>query len=197
MIKAILFDADGVLINSEMFSRHLAKDYGISTDITDPFFTGPFKDCLIGNADLKEILPPYLKEWGWEKSVDDFLDYWFESEHKIDEELVQYIQELRGRGVKCYLATNQEKYRVQYMLDKMGFSQCFDKIYASAHLGYRKPAMEFYTKVTEDLGLDKEEILFWDDTQGNIEAAKDFGIKTELYLSFEDFKNKMKTIYGL
>ncbi len=194
MIKAVLFDADGVLLTGERFSRKLAKDYGISTDITEPFFKGPFKECIIGNADLKELLPQYLQKWGWQKSVDDFLDEWFESEHKIDEQLVQYIQDLRKKGIKCYLATNQEKYRVQYMLDKMGFSECFDKVYASSHLGHRKPAMEFYSKVVEDLGLEKSQILFWDDTSENIDAANQFGLKAELYTSFEDFKDTMNTL---
>src|SRR3989344_4996521 len=40
--------------------------------------------------------------------------------------------------------------------------------------------------------IQKEEILFWDDTAGHIQGAKDFGIQTELYTSFEDFKEKMK-----
>jgi beta-phosphoglucomutase-like phosphatase (HAD superfamily) len=40
MIKVVLFDADGVLINTELFSVHLARDYGISMETTLPFFTG-------------------------------------------------------------------------------------------------------------------------------------------------------------
>lgn len=192
MIKAILFDVDGVLVNGERFSNNLAKDYGIAPDVTEPFFNGPFKDCILGKADLKETIEPHLKDWGWKGTVDELLNYWFKSEHNIDEDLVEYIQDLRKRGIKCYLATNQEKYRTQYMLDKMGFAHSFDKVYASSQLGHRKPNQEFYDKIMEDLpGINKEEILFWDNAVDNVEAARQFGIKGEVYSTFEDFKQKM------
>ena len=191
-IKVVLFDADGVMINGEMFSEHLERDFGVSKDIIAPFFKGPFRDCIIGNADLKEIILPYLKEWNWEGTVDEFLTYWFKSEHNIDMNLVKYISKLRDKGIKCYLVTNQEKYRVEYMLKEMDFQNVFDKIYASAHLGHRKPAQEFYEKMYADLGnVQKDEILFWDDNEENIEQARIFGINAELYKNFEKFEGKM------
>jgi len=193
MIKVVIFDADGVLINGEKFSIQLARDYGISTDVTLPFFTGIFKDCIIGKADLKEVLPSYLKTWGWGKSVDEFLNYWFKSEHNIDQELVSYIQNLRSRGIVCCLATNQEKHRFEYMLSKMNFSNVFDQVFASAHLGYKKPNLEFYDRLTEKLvDINKDEILFWDDTWENVKAAKQFGIHAELYTNFNSYKECME-----
>lgn len=192
MIKVIILDADGVLINGERFSVRLAKEYGISLEQTASFFTGPFNECLIGNADLKEALVPYLEEWGWKTGVDAFLEYWFAAEHSIDEELVAYIQELRKQGIKCFVATNQEKHRAEYMLEKMGFADSFDKLYASAHLGHKKPSIVFYEKLLAELGdVQKGEVLFWDDAPENIEGAKEFGIHAELYTSFDDFKQKM------
>lgn len=189
MIKVILFDADGVMVNGERFSVALDRDYGISIETTLPFFNGPFQECLVGNADLRETVSPYLSGWGWEKGVDAFLEYWFNIEHTINEELVSYIQELRGQGILCLLATNNEKYRFKYMLDKMGFSNCFDKTYASAHLGSKKPNHDFFQKICSELSdVNKDEILFIDDDKDNIDSAKIFGINSVLYTSVGDIK---------
>lgn len=175
-----------------MFSVQLAKDYKITTDITLNFFTGEFTECIIGKKDLKIVLPKYLKKWGWNKSVDEFLKYWFKSEHKINQELIDYIQNLKIKGIKCYLATNQEKYRTDYMLNNMKFYNIFNKVYSSAHLGFKKPDLNFWEKILLDLKeFKKNEILFWDNSQINIESAKQFGLNAELYLNFNDFKKKM------
>ena len=49
------------------------------------------------------------------------LDYWFTRDHKIDTEMVSYINDLKNKGVLCLLATNNEKHRFAYMLDKNEF----------------------------------------------------------------------------
>ena len=190
MIKAVLFDADGVLINAERFSKQLARDYGISTDMTLPFFSSIFQECLIGQADLKEKLPSYLKEWGWKGSVDAFLEYWFKSEHKIEKPVIEFIHELKSKGIRTSVATNNEKYRVEYMISQMGFGEIMEKVYSSASLGFKKPDQEFFKAVVEDLKLEMDEILFWDDDLENVEGAKLLGIHAELYTSFEEFKSK-------
>lgn len=193
MIKVLIFDADGVLINGDIFSKRFSKEYNIDISKINPFFDGPFKDCLVGKADLKEVIVPYLGEWGWKEGVDNFLEYWFSTEHSIDQELIDYIQEHRKNGIKCVMATNQEKYRADYLFNKIGFVNSFDKMYVSAHLGHKKINKEFFEKLVGDLDyIKKDEILFWDDDIENIDIAKEFGINAELYITFEDFKQKMK-----
>ncbi|MCC6323624.1 HAD-IA family hydrolase [Candidatus Nomurabacteria bacterium] len=189
MIKVILFDADGVLVNGERFSVVLEREHGISINKTLPFFNGEFQNCLIGNADLKETVEPHLSDWGWEQGTDAFLDYWFNAEHTINEELIEYIQELRQKGIQCFVATNNEKYRFGYMLDKMGFAKSFDKTYSSAHLGSKKPDLEFFQKIYNELeNVGKDEILFIDDDHKNVENAKEFGINAEIYQSVDQIK---------
>lgn len=196
MIKVIIFDADGVLIhNKKKFSILLAEKYGIPLEKTLPFFNGPFQDCLIGNADLKKTLSSYLSTWGWSKGVDNFLDLWFQTEHNINEELIQYVQKLRQKEILCFLATNNEKYRFQYILDKMGFANSFDKAYASAHLGHKKPEISFFSKILKELkDVKKDEILFVDDSIENVKGALEFGIHTELYVSMDSLKDKLAVL---
>lgn len=192
MIKAMLFDADGVIINSKMFVEYLEKDFNISRTQTENFFREKFYDCLVGKADLKTELEPYLIEWGWKNSVDDFLEYWFKAEHQIDEALVNRIQALRKLGIKCFVATNQEKHRAQYMLDKMAFSSSFDSLFSSADIGYRKPSIDFFDKMFQKLKpISKEEVLFWDDTIENVRAASDYGFLAEHYTTFENFDRSL------
>ncbi|MFL5663923.1 MAG: HAD family hydrolase [Ktedonobacteraceae bacterium] len=191
MIKIMLFDVDGVLVNGELFSRHLARDHGITPDTTSPFFTGPFFECLVGQADLKQILPSYVQEWGWQHSIDDFLSYWF-STYSMNEPLLHIIQQLRQQGIPCYLATNQEQYRTAYILEEMGFAQKFDGIFSSAHVGQVKSQPAFFEHVLRKLnGIAAHEILFWDDSAPNVATARQSGLQAEIYTTFADFTIKM------
>jgi putative hydrolase of the HAD superfamily len=197
MITTVIFDADGVLINSESFSETLARDYNVDHDKEREFFTTKFQDCLIGKADLKESVAPYLTAFGWKGTVDEFLDYWFKAGHSLDETLIEYIQKLRRSNMRVVLATNQEKYRTQYMLEHMGFEGAFDKIYSSAHLGLKKPAVAFFAKVVEDMGVQKDEVLFWDDDQRNIDGALEYGINAEFYTDYPSFLETIQSKYSL
>jgi putative hydrolase of the HAD superfamily len=193
MLKVLLLDADGVLIHAEMFSKQLERDYGIPYAKIEPFFTSEFQKCLIGEADLREVIAPHLEEWGWKGSVDELLNFWFKAEHIIDQDLIDYILTLRDKGIRLFVATNQEKHRAQYMLDKMGFSDVFEQVYASAHLGHRKPAIDFFAKLHERLAdVEKHEIVFWDDSEENVKGAREYGIQAEIYTGLDDFKRKME-----
>ena len=191
MIKIILFDVDGVLVDGELFSRRLARDHGITLEMTRSFFAGPFSECLVGQADLKQVLLDYMREWGWQHSIDDFLSFWF-SEHSINEPLLISVQHLRQQGIPCYLATNQEQYRTAYILEEMGFAQKFDGIFSSAHVGQVKSQPAFFEHVLRKLnGIAAHEILFWDDSAPNIATARQFGLQAEIYTTFADFTRKM------
>lgn len=196
--KCILFDADGVVIRSEIFSKQYQKKYGVENDAMLPFFKWDFQDCIIGKSDLKELLNPWLSKWKWENSIEDFLSFWFQAEHCIDKKMLSLIKDLRNKDMVCYLATNQERYRTEYMRNEMGFWEIFDGVFSSCEIGYKKPEKEFYSFILQDLnkkhGLTPYEVMFLDDAQKNIIWAKEFGVDAYLYKDFESFKKQVNII---
>lgn len=192
MIKAILFDADGMVVTGPRFSDVLEEKYSITRDKTEPFFSSEFQMAQIGRANLREVLIPYLERWDWNGTVDELIKVWFESV-KPDPQMLQKIAELRAKGITCCLASNQEKLRAAYLANEMGLEKIFDKIFISAHIGHKKPLVEFFEYIAEHLeGIKKEEILFWDDKDTNIDAARSFGFQAEEFRNFNDFSKKLE-----
>lgn len=191
MIKVVIMDADGVLINGEKFSVVLSRELNVDPVKEREFFTTVFQDCLTGKEDLKVSVAPYLNSFGWDGDVDSFLEFWFKSEHSLNEDLMSIVDQLRIVGIKVVLATNQERYRTEYMLKYMGFDGKFDAIYSSAHVGYKKPDDKFYKYILSEQSISPEEAIFWDDDERNIQGARASGIRSELYQDIEHFKNVM------
>jgi len=151
--------------------------------------------CLVGKADLKEELKKYLGQWGWKKSVDELLSYWFVNEGVPDEHMLKSVKSLRSKGVACYLGTNNEKYRTQYLFEDIGLKKYFDGTFSSAELGFMKPQQEFWASIYEYLGEpNKSEVLVWDDDEKNVTSAKSFGFRSELYSDVDSYEKRIKAL---
>jgi len=194
MVKAIIFDCDGPVIKRDMyFTRRLVSEgINIKMEKVLPFFEGDFILCETGKKDLKQELKKVFKDWGWKGSVEELMDYWFRNEAEKREEMLKYIKELRSGGVKCYLATDNEKYRVAYLLDTVGLREHFDGFFPSCEIGYLKKQKKFWQAAYRNLdNYRKDEILVWDDDLKNVNRAKEFGFLAEQYENFGDFEAKM------
>ncbi len=198
MIKAILLDADGVAITPHpYFSQRLQDDFGIPVENVLPFFKGEFKLCTVGQADLKQEISKYFPAWGWNKSVDELFDIWFSGEEETDDDVLRTVDELRLEGIKCYLASDNEKYRARYILNDMGLGKHFDKAFFSCDLGYTKSDQEFFENVIADVKLQPKEILYLDDDPKNIEIAKMQGINSIIYKNIESLRNAIQELIKL
>jgi len=193
--KAVLFDADGVVVRAKKFSDHYALAHNIAVDDMTPFFTGEFQKCIIGKADLKKALVPWLSRWQWGGSVDEFLQYWFETEVTVDERVVSTIKQLRSQGIVCGLATNQVNDRIEYFRKELGFDTLFDYTFVSSSIGHKKPSTAFYSYIFDTLRREHEiapsEILYFDDSEKNVLEAQRLGVQAYHYQSFSDLKTHL------
>jgi putative hydrolase of the HAD superfamily len=189
MIKVVLFDADGVaLLKHGYFSDRLSRDCGIPTEKIVPFFKTEFRTCQLGKADLKQELTKYLADWNWKKSVDDFLDYWFIKDTLVDEKVLVQAERFRSKGVKCYLVSDQEKYRAEYIRKNLRFDTKFDDCFFSCEIGYSKADPEFFRSVLNRLDARPEEVLYFDDEEKNVQNALSLDITSKLYFDLKDLE---------
>ena len=193
MIRSIVFDMDGMVVRHDRLSDRLVSDYGIPMEKLLPFFTGDFQKCLIGELDLKEVLPRHFSDWGWQGSVDDLLDVWFDPKHSIiDTRFERLVSQLLRAKVKSYLATNNERYRTENLIHR-GLGSSFDEIFSSAFLGCKKPDPEFFRKIAGLIGESQDSILFCDDDEENLSEAEKSGFMTYRYTDFETFEKFLET----
>lgn len=196
-VKALVFDVDGVLVEPWGFANYLKLAYPAIAPQTAEFFHGVFGDCLVGKADMREVLPPFLEKWGWPHSLDTFLQLWFEMEKEVDARLLHAVAAARSAGIRCYVATNQEKYRVAYMREQMRFDTYFDGVYSSAQIGVKKPELRFFEAITADVGVAPSQMLFWDDTLANVDAARIHGWQAEYYSDYARFAEQFHLATGI
>lgn len=188
MIKAVIFDVDGVLLHSGAFGARLAREYGFERAALDEFWRGPFARCTLGLADLKEELAAVLREARCRVTVEECLKQWFDADSGSNAAAFEAAAQLRDRGIPCHVGSTQERYRATYLEKRLGFSRHFDRLFFSCHMGVRKPQPEFYAQVTSALGAAPAELLFIDDQRANVEAARAFGWNAELYAFGDDLR---------
>lgn len=194
--KVLLVDIDGVMINRpRLFTEKLESQFSIDTSCMQPFFAGPFKECTLGRADLKEKLADVIQDWPWKGTVDELMHFWLNEGTEINPLMSSYIEELAARGFDCYITTEQEKYRAEKLRDLLVRDGLFKNIFYSAALGFSKKVPDFFQKVTESLGpISKKEILLIDDSPEVVANAQAFGIETYLFTDFEKFKQDMTRV---
>lgn len=193
MNRVAVFDADGVVIKKgEVFSKRFSAKHGVPMEKIMEFFRGEFQECLVGTADLKEVLPYRLKEWGVNEDIEEVLGFWFGAEAEVDEEVVEEAAKLRGKGIACYIATNNEEHRVNYLRDVVGLSKWFDGILSSASLGFKKPSGEFFTQAQMAMGVENStDIWFWDDDVENVEGAVAAGWHGRLFTGMDQLHKEI------
>lgn len=192
-VSAVLFDADGVLtLPEEVFSVVYARSHGLDDEPFEHFFKTEWRDFVTGKRDLKEAIASNPELWQWDGDADSLLDYWFKTEDIRNDALIALIQELGQKGLTCYLATEQEKYRAAYMKDVM-FKGLFRDHFVTCKIGFKKSEPAFFEEIIRRLqvempSLTPDEIVFFDDDQPKVNTALSVGINAHLYQSIDHVK---------
>lgn len=195
--KVILFDVDGLLIRLPYyFGAVLAKQgYKNAEKVLDSYFhSDAHRHCLEGKADMAKSIAPSLKKFGWKGTAKEFQSkrFKFESAY-LQKDIVSIVRRLRKAGISCFLCTDQEKNRAEFILNEMDFKNIFDGYFISCFIGYRKCHNNFWKQVLKELkkefsDIRPDEVVFFDDKRNNINVALKFGIKALSFKNKGQFK---------
>lgn len=186
-LRWLLFDVDGVLLPAADLTADLRREHGITREQLRELVAAHFDACLVGAADLATELRPWLSRWAYPGTPRDFLEAVFAAEREPDAHLLEAAAGLRRRGMRCGIASNQERWRAEHLERRLGLAERFDAVFFSCRLGAKKPEPGFYSEVERRLGVPGEAILFWDDQEANVEAARERGWQAGHYTGHAGF----------
>jgi putative hydrolase of the HAD superfamily len=171
-----LFDADGVIqrANPDRFDV-LSSLSGGNGDLLEEIFAAE-RPAALGQADFVEVLTGVLQGWGAQDQLDVALQAWREIEP--DGNALRLVEQLRESGVRCFVASNQHRYRADVMSRHLGYAEHFDGELYSYSLGAAKPDTAFFEQALRCAKADPATTIFIDDSLTNIEAATAVGIST-------------------
>lgn len=195
MIKGIIFDLNGVFLQSNLLSERMETKFGIKTDDFVSALKKVMEVARKPNApDSYDLWKPYFKDWGLNLSKEEFFDFWFSGE-TLFPELVDYVDELKEKRYKVFILSNNFRERTEYY--RQHFPDLFEKFdgtYFSWETGFVKPQIEAFMNILQENNLKPEECIYFDDSEKNIEIAKDkVGIRSEIYKDLEATKRTIES----
>lgn len=182
MINLVVFDMDGVLIDSEDLSISIGIKFfqkmGRSLEKKDflphlgtgeyDFFSGPAKDNDI-SFDMREASAFFKNQYKKEirkKSL--ALDGAF-----------SFIERVKKAGLKIAIASSAKKWKVEENLRNIGFEPSFfDAVITEEDIKRNKPYSDIYLLALIKCAESSENAVVFEDARGGIRAAKSAGIRT-------------------
>ena len=181
MIKAVLFDMDGVLVDSEAFIAKaamamLAERYGVIATREDFLpFVGMGEDRFIGGVAEKYgvVLEPVRDK------ARTYELYFEVIKGKLCEikGASAFVQECRDHGLKTAIATSADRRKLEANLREIGLPEAFfDATIDGLQIERKKPAPDIYLKAASCLGIAPRDCLVVEDAVSGVQAAKAAGM---------------------
>lgn len=182
MIKAYIFDMDGVLCDSEWFIAEAASlmfktVYGLTVHHSDfkPFI-GTGEDRFIGGVAKKygvSLTMPRDKETTYQLYADCVKD-----NLRSLPGVVEFIRDSAAKGLKLAVATSADRFKMDVNLESIGLDvEIFDALITGNDIKHKKPAPDIFLKAAQKLGVDPAECVVFEDAVTGVQAAKAAGCR--------------------
>jgi putative hydrolase of the HAD superfamily len=187
-IRAVISDFGGVLTNplSEAFAA-MQRSSNISLEalgnamarLAEEDGFHPLFELETGRLSEHDVLArlgaALSEDLGRPVELHGFGEAYF-AELKPNEPMLDHMRELRGRGYRMALLTNNVREWQPLWRPVLPIDEIFEVLVDSGFVGMRKPDAEIYELTLERLGLPAGACLFLDDTEVNCDAARALGM---------------------
>ncbi len=181
MIKGVLFDMDGVLVDSEEFickaAVQMFKERGIAVRESDFLpFVGAGEDRYLGGVAEKYGISLDLKtaKTRTYKIYDEII----QGNMEILPGVQDFIKKCRDFKLKIALATSADETKMKANLNATGLSlSLFDAAVSGLDVERKKPYPDIYVKAARLIGLSPENCLVIEDAVNGVAAAKAAGTR--------------------
>ena len=177
--KAILFDMDGVLIESEFLMRHSAiqalAEYGIQAKHEDfREFTGMGEDMFVGGV-AQKYGHTYTFDMK-ERAYDYFGEQIKELAH-VPEGVKEMLMALHEKGLVMAVCSAADLRKVKYNIKAIGVDESiFSALVTGSDVERKKPFPDIYLKGAELIGMEPKDCLVVEDAVSGIKAAHAAGM---------------------
>jgi len=217
VFKALIFDCDGVLVDTERDAHrpgfNLAfKEFGIDAEWSVELYAR-----LLLTAGGKERMVVYFNEFGWpEEQVakfggkDELILALHKEKTRLTSDIVKdlpvrpgilrIIDEAIANGVRLGVCTTSNPKFIDAVLDLFGAERkaAFEFVHAGDVVAKKKPAPDIYLLALETLGVPASDCMVIEDSRNGLLAATGAGIPTlvtmSTYTGEEDFSEAVKVV---
>ncbi|MGQ0794287.1 MAG: HAD family hydrolase [Deltaproteobacteria bacterium] len=180
MIKAVIFDMDGVMIDSEPLwektERILLGRRGID-------YNPSYRDKIVGlnQQDSGALL---VRTFNLPETVDDIIGERiaillgiYETELRLMDGLIRLLEELRDGGMSLAVASSSPNRVIKFVLEKFNLGGFFDTVVAGEFVPNGKPHPDIYLYTARKLSAEPEECAVIEDSINGLRAAKSAGMR--------------------